>query len=222
MRCLAGSTKAHDMTLNERCACDNPFLWAIKPNAQLSMDSALLSLFQGGPEQTSRISGAVMRLFKLKDVTITRVLTEEGVDLSEGKRVRDFFKRDDTWLSREYYAFALKVLAGSHKLTSEETARLEKSLVRKMEPFIVGTVRDYKAKAQAAEALGKSLEEPEPPKASAEVEQDDEKLCIICLEELRSTVYRPCKHRLCCQTCARTYWQQSRLCPFCSCEVDEM
>lgn len=44
---------------------------------------------------------------------------------------------------------------------------------------------------------------------------EDDELCIICLDELRSTKYKPCNHRVCCNNCAESLWQHDKACPLC-------
>lgn len=43
----------------------------------------------------------------------------------------------------------------------------------------------------------------------------DEDLCIICLDDIRSTVYKPCFHRVCCNNCAEMLWHRDQTCPWC-------
>lgn len=196
-----------------------------KPQRDLSgLSTKFLGLFQGGRDQVERIQRAGVHLMVLRDVTIARAMQLEGMDMSEMIRVRQFFKKETRDVSKEIYAFSavgLKVLAGPHTMTREETSRLESSLTHTIEPYVIQIVRLYKAKAQAAAALGESLEAPRQSDKPQPPELDDD-LCIICLEDQRSTVYRPCLHRVCCQTCAEAYWQQSRCCPWCRGEIQEV
>lgn len=175
------------------------------------------------PEQISRMKGSALRMMKLREATLARVFEQEGVDHSELQRFLQFCKpRPEE--SREVTLFlgtALRLLTGPVALSPEQTARLESSLVHRLEPQILEDVREYKAKALAAEALGKTLDEPAEPKPPERAEKDDD-TCIMCMEEPRSTLYRPCRHRVCCQPCAEAYWHRSRLCPWCSREVDEV
>lgn len=125
--------------------------------ASSSLSPSFLSLFHGGPSQTARVKRASVHLTVLKVVTIVRAMQLEGLDPSELNRVRAFFREETSELSKESYVFTavgLRVLAGPHAITREEKTRLENSLMRKIEPFVLQTVRQYKAKAQALDNLG--------------------------------------------------------------------
>ena len=52
-------------------------------------------------------------------------------------------------------------------------------------------------------------------KVAATPLDDDDHLCIACLDSPRSVVYKPCQHRVCCDECAEALWARTRLCPWC-------
>lgn len=53
------------------------------------------------------------------------------------------------------------------------------------------------------------------PEAARPQQDSDDELCICCLSECRSLVYRPCGHRVCCEQCAVALWARSQICPWC-------
>ena len=51
-------------------------------------------------------------------------------------------------------------------------------------------------------------------------QDSDDELCICCLDDVRSLVYKPCNHRVCCEQCAVALWATSRTCPWCRAPCD--
>jgi baculoviral IAP repeat-containing protein 2/3 len=54
--------------------------------------------------------------------------------------------------------------------------------------------------------------------AEEENEIDNSNLCVICLENARSHACIPCGHKILCEECAPTMYQQGK-CPICRAEV---
>eukprot|EP00667_Euglena_gracilis_P025372 EG_transcript_29726 len=44
---------------------------------------------------------------------------------------------------------------------------------------------------------------------------EDESLCVVCLEHRRETAFHPCRHTVCCQVCAALLKSCDDPCPFC-------
>lgn len=196
------------------------------PGALTSAMDRLSSLWNGDPHEGLLLRRNALHLMKVKHVVVARVLKEEGVDLSEARRVHHFLEEDEKAINRLYMllSVALNATNGPRKLDPESATRLMDSLNRNIHAVAVPVVRDYQQKVLEAEVMANTLEdqwrpvESKPPAAAP----DEEEECIICLEEQRSTVYKPCRHRVCCQACAEAYWQQSRSCPWCDREVEEV
>lgn len=95
--------------------------------------------------------------------------------------------------------------------------RLRKGVVNDLFVAVHNIVADWRDKAVAAHlACEELLSQTIHPKINEEpVTEDDDRLCIVCLEELRSVVYQPCRHRVCCESCAADLRTRSQLCPWC-------
>lgn len=50
---------------------------------------------------------------------------------------------------------------------------------------------------------------------------EDDGLCIVCLDEARSIVYRPCGHRVSCGECAAELWTRKKRCPWCQAACEQ-
>ena len=50
---------------------------------------------------------------------------------------------------------------------------------------------------------------------------EDDGLCIVCLDEPQSVVYRPCGHRVSCGECAAELWTRSKSCPWCQAACEQ-
>lgn len=48
----------------------------------------------------------------------------------------------------------------------------------------------------------------------------DETDCVVCMDDVRCTIFVPCGHCLCCQSCAEIVVQKYKHCPVCSTPVD--
>lgn len=51
-------------------------------------------------------------------------------------------------------------------------------------------------------------------------DEHDDTDCVVCMDDVRSTIFVPCGHCLCCQSCAETVVQKYKHCPVCSTPVD--
>lgn len=107
----------------------------------------------------------------------------------------------------------------------EQTNGIFTSLLEQAAEYWKPAILAYKAKAQAAhKACAELLAESTVEKTQARVtvhNDDDEFLCICCMEEERSVKYRPCKHRVCCGECAAALWVKDKSCPWCREVVEE-
>lgn len=109
-------------------------------------------------------------------------------------------------------------------LSPEQADRIRHGIMRDMVTMTMNIICDWRSQAKAAHAACQELlgapdrrEAPEPRPVS-----DDDQLCVACLDELRSVVYRPCGHRVCCETCATSLWTRSQTCPWCRRAVEEV
>ncbi len=51
----------------------------------------------------------------------------------------------------------------------------------------------------------------------------EEALCVVCTENLRKVVIKPCKHRVLCIKCARTFRERNvQKCPMCNCAIETL
>ena len=44
---------------------------------------------------------------------------------------------------------------------------------------------------------------------------DDEEICVVCLNDERGSVFVPCAHRSCCKDCAKRIYRKKGFCPLC-------
>ena len=50
--------------------------------------------------------------------------------------------------------------------------------------------------------------------------EHDDTDCVICMDDVKCTIFVPCGHCLCCENCAETIVLQFGKCPVCSTLVD--
>ena len=75
---------------------------------------------------------------------------------------------------------------------------------------------DYKRALQNSSLLAHSmLTKPKEEREEKPPQRTEEDLCVVCMDELRSVVFRPCMHRVCCQSCAEANWKLRQICPWC-------
>lgn len=122
----------------------------------------------------------------------------------------------ETLQARGKVVLDLLIQRGQH-MDEAQKRRLKDGVMRDMVVVVMNIVSDWRKRAQAAhqacqELLGEIKDKPKKQKAET---PDDDKLCVACLDELRSVVYRPCGHRVCCDQCATELWARSNACPWC-------
>lgn len=171
------------------------------------------------------VDAAVCFLFHVRDVTFARVFRLEGIDFEADK---DRLMRFSTSLkptSEQLVAacdVGLNILISEVPPPVEVENRMLESLVRKLEALGHTIAREFKRRSLAAEQAGKELViASERKQAFCKPAAGDDDLCIVCMDELRSKVYRPCGHRVCCDACACEFYKKSHTCPWCARVVEE-
>ena len=54
---------------------------------------------------------------------------------------------------------------------------------------------------------------------TSEIENTDEKLCVICLDQPKQAVFVPCAHKCCCKVCGEKIFETHKKCPVCKKEI---
>lgn len=49
---------------------------------------------------------------------------------------------------------------------------------------------------------------------------DDDTDCVVCMDNVKNTVFVPCGHCLCCTACAEVVLRKNGTCPVCSTYID--
>lgn len=47
-----------------------------------------------------------------------------------------------------------------------------------------------------------------------------EKLCVICMSNLRCSLFLPCAHKVCCETCGLNVFKSTAICPICKSHIE--
>lgn len=172
------------------------------------------------------MDAAVCFLFHVRDVTFSRVFWLEGIDFEADKDRLMRFSTSLTRTSEQLVAacdVGLNVLISEIPPPVEVEDRMLASLVRKLETLGSTIAREFNRRSLAAEQAGRELiSASERKQRFCKPTAGDDDLCIVCMDELRSKVYRPCGHRVCCDACADEFYKKkSHACPWCAREVEE-
>lgn len=113
------------------------------------------------------------------------------------------------------------IIDNFHKFECRQYDKIINSMISSTEKFYTKLLFVWRYNAIKSEKIYQELMKSEDDKSFQPVikkkhdKDPDEDLCIICLDDLRSTIYKPCGHRVCCNNCADILWQFDKTCPWC-------
>lgn len=120
---------------------------------------------------------------------------------------------------------ANRVFKRNPRLPRGQADAIIEALVKRSECTNLKAILEWRKMASEAEKVSHQLlageERAKTLTVNSSQPSTESEECIVCMEDSRSVVYRPCLHRVCCSACATELWSRSRHCPWCRGECEE-
>lgn len=114
------------------------------------------------------------------------------------------------------------------KITNQQYDNIYNSIINIVENILTKLLQIWRENAIRADSIYEELlnidEKEKRIKSESQIKKErdfEEELCIVCLDDVKSTIYKPCGHRVCCNLCAKMLWLRHQTCPWCRVPCDE-